>query len=224
VSEPGALEVVDRRGVDAVVLAEHEAAREGGLVLGHAAFERGLGAVADAVGKTCQAATAAPGEGDPLALEDRADTVRAQIAGLPRVGLAQHPIRPDLAPHRQVGDRLRRLDQQPAVGGAHPHRDLPAGTARDRGHEAGCRDASLRRALQRAGVDRPQPLASGNEAGRACGQRDQHQPRPRRDGRRIAGAWPRRDQRRRDRSERQRKPDALRRRERRSHDARGSAD
>ena len=49
VAEPGAAEVFDRGGVDALVLAEDEAARKLGLALGHAAAEGALGASADLV-------------------------------------------------------------------------------------------------------------------------------------------------------------------------------
>ncbi len=164
--ETGPLEVLDRGAVDPVVLAEHETARQGGLGRRHAAVERRLGAIADAVGDRGQSAAAPTGEPDPVRLQDLADPVPRQVADLPIRRLAEHPAGTDLATDREVRDRLGRLDEEAAVGAVDPHRDDPVVAPRDRGDEAAHARGATVRPLERAGVDRGEPLAARDEANR----------------------------------------------------------
>ena len=136
VREARALELVDRSRIDAVVLAEHEPARQRRLGLRHPALERGLGAIADAVHQRRNTAAARSGERDAVRLEDGPDAVGSQVARAPR-RRARRGV-------RSPRSRARSRSRAPArarvrAGGRRRSRPAPR---RCRAHAAGPRSRS----------------------------------------------------------------------------------
>ena len=80
VREPRALEVLAGARIDRVVLAEDEPAGEGGLALGHAPAEGGLGPLADRVDPAGEPAAPLAGRLDAIGLERHRDAVAARAS------------------------------------------------------------------------------------------------------------------------------------------------
>jgi len=176
VGEAGALEVVDRRGVDPVVLAEDEAAKQSGLGRRRAALERGLGTIADAVGKRGSSAAAAPGELDPLRLDDAMDTEALEVGGLPFRRGANRSGRADLAPDRQVRHRLRGPQEEPAIGRLDADADLAISAPRHGSDMSADRYGRTLRSLVGTTVDRGKARTPDQDAAGAGGDRDRGEP------------------------------------------------
>ena len=169
VSQARALEVLDRGRVDAVVLAEHEAAER--APPRRPACPRpsaDLGAVADRVERARRGRRAgrrwarSARLAGPSRSRGGAGSPASQSAGAP-----SGPARPHLAADREVGHRLRGLDQQPPGGGLDrapgPCPSLRRGTAATKP-----RDGRLgaRPSAEGPGVDRAQPRGRRPEPGK----------------------------------------------------------
>ena len=151
--EPGALEVVDRRRVDAVVLAEHEAAQERRLRVSGVPLPRAASARSGRRSITREAA-AAPARRlrcGPAA-EHLADAESRQVARLPGPRLREHPARRAPAGRSEGPGPARGLDRQAARRRSDPHGHLAVRPVRNRGHIAASpsrRDRSARRRRRR---------------------------------------------------------------------------
>ncbi len=140
VREARALEVVDRRRVDAIVLAEDEAAQKGCLGVRRPPLQGGLRPPAKLVDEAGEAAAATARERDRARIDDAPDAEARQVGGLEVARLANRAPGRDLAADREVGDRLGRDHEQAAVGGVDPHAHLAVRAAGDGLDEAADRD------------------------------------------------------------------------------------
>ena len=110
--QPGAAEVVDRGGVDAVVLAENEAAQQRCLGRRVAVAERGCGAIADRVDRPREPHSLPPRQPDAAGMQHSRDAESLEVAALPGCRRTQGAPRTHLASDPEIGDGLRRLHQQ----------------------------------------------------------------------------------------------------------------
>jgi hypothetical protein len=176
VGEAGAAEVLDRALVDAVVLAEHEAASERRLAWWHAAPEGVLGAAADPVQGPAEAAAAGACQVDPRRPQDHRDALAAQRPAVPGGRRREDPGGAHLRAEREVGHRLAGLHEDAAGLCVHLYPHLAAATPRDRGDEATQSPWRAGSAVQRAAVDRGQPGTAGEQPGAGRNGGDQQQP------------------------------------------------
>ncbi len=174
--ESGGLELIDRRRVDTVVLAEDEAAQErGGGCLGPAT-ERLLGAGANAVEQAGEATARSLRALDAARREDVRDPEAAQVVALPVGRIANRSDGAKAAAGGEVADGLRCEQEDAAVGGVSAHADFAGRAA---GH---CGDRPLRPHRCAAGqvegssVDRIQPRRTDRESDARYGEGEQRQP------------------------------------------------
>ena len=177
--EPGALEVVRRRGIDPVVLAEEEAAEERLLRVRRAAAKRLLRSIPDPIDHRDRPRARASCQPQAIGGENLADAESPEVARLPWRRTLDHPAGDDLPADRKVRDRLVGLHRQATVGGLYPHGHLAVRPVGNRGHVAARRSPGANRPLERAAVDRSQPELAEPGTARHRGEGGKGDPRRR---------------------------------------------
>jgi hypothetical protein len=176
VGEAGALEVVDRRRVDAIVLPEEKPAQERRLGVGRAAFQGGGRTAPDAVHGTREAGAALARRCDGPGAEHLANAESRQVVRLPWPRLRQRPARAHLAADREVRHRLVALEDQPACGRADPDRDVAVRPVGNRGHVAGHLRVATGRPVEGAAVDGREPQGANRHPAGRGGKGDEGEP------------------------------------------------